>query len=88
MAKVQTMAQIKRIREAKAAGDLDLVAQIRAENFGEDSTVIDTVVVDKPVAVDDEDIIDSLAAGLSNKEIAAKYTISVQKVAAVKRKVA
>ncbi len=78
-----TMKQYERLQEAKKAGDEDLAKQILGEEYGEDSTIIDVVV--EPV-FSDEDIASDIGAGLSNAEIAEKYGITVQKVAAVKRK--
>lgn len=78
-----TMKQYDRLQEAKKAGDKDLVEQILGEEYGGDSTIIDVEVEDD---FTDEDVLDSLAAGLSNKEVADKYNISVQKIGSIKKK--
>ena len=77
-----TMKQYQRLQDAKKEGNMELHAQILNESYGEDSTVIDVEIE----ACSDEDILDSLAAGLSAKEVADQHNVSVQKVGAVKRK--
>ena len=57
--------------------------QILGEEYGEDSTVID---VEIDMEFSDEDVLGDLAAGLTPKEIAAKYGISVQKVGSIKKR--
>ena len=78
-----TTKQYKRLQEAKASGDKELVEQILNEKYGEDSTVIDVEIENE---FDYEAAESEKSAGLSNSEIAKKYGVSVQKVNAVLKK--
>ena len=80
---IMTMKQYKRLQEAKASGDMKLHAQIMDEEYGEDSTVVDVEVLEE---FDYELAAGDKAAGLSNSEIAKKYSVTTQKVSAVLKK--
>jgi len=80
---IMTTKQYKRLQEAKASGDKELVEQILNEKYGEDSTVIDVEIENE---FDYEAAESEKSAGLSNSEIAKKYGVSVQKVNAVLKK--
>jgi len=80
------MKQYERLQEAKKAGNEDLAEQILGEEYGGDSTIIDVEVEVEPIVFSEEEVMDSVAAGLSNKEIADKFGISVQKIGSIKKK--
>jgi len=76
-----TTKQYNRLQEAKKAGNMELHAQILAEGYGEDSTIIDVEI--EEIEFDYELAANEKAAGLTNGEIAKKYGVTVQKVNAV-----
>lgn len=50
-----------------------------------DDSLIEAEVTDVTHEVDDEDILNDLAAGLSNKEIYSKYKISPKRLSVIKK---
>jgi len=80
---IMTTKQYKRLQEAKAAGDKDLVKQILNEKYGEDSTVMDVEIIEE---LDYDTVESDKSAGLSNSEIAKKHGVTVQKINAIIKK--
>lgn len=78
-----TTKQYKRLQEAKAAGDKDLVKQILNEKYGEDSTIMDVEIIEE---LDYDTVESDKSAGLSNSEIAKKHGVTVQKINAIIKK--
>ncbi len=80
---IMTTKQYKRLQEAKAAGDKDLVKQILNEKYGEDSTIMDVEIIEE---LDYDTVESDKSAGLSNSEIAKKHGVTVQKINAIIKK--
>lgn len=86
MARLNTE-QYKRWSTAKKSGDTDLMKEIENEGYdGINLGVIDAEIEDDLILPTADDVEASLTSGMTKKDIAEEYGITVQKVTGIQKK--